>query len=57
MVLPGDRYDQIYILKSHCGCHLENGLEERKRERGDWLGNPGPFQARRKVAAEGEGGG
>lgn len=28
--LSGEKHDQLRILKHHCGCHVENKLEERK---------------------------
>lgn len=29
--LSGEKHDQLRILKHHCGCHVENKLEEREK--------------------------
>lgn len=32
--LSGEKHDQLRILKHHCGCHVENKLEEREKKWG-----------------------
>lgn len=40
--LSGERHDQLCILKYHCGCHVENKLEEREKsgEKGEVFSAP-----------------
>lgn len=43
VVLSRATHDHMCILHSHCGCHVENELEERERMCVDQRGDLGSF--------------